>query len=104
MPPQVGQAPKGLLKEKSLGSISGMVKPETGQAKRCEKVILRASAFPVSWPGLTPPSRSAALVASGSPGLAASPRPGDDRGGGSANSTTAVPSASSSAVSSDSDS
>jgi hypothetical protein len=46
MPPQVGQAPKGLLKEKSLGSISGMVKPETGQAKRCEKV--RRAGSPLS--------------------------------------------------------
>ena len=38
-PSQVGQAPKGLLKEKSRGSISSMVKPETGQAKRSEKMI-----------------------------------------------------------------
>ena len=32
MPSQAGQAPCGELKEKSRGSISGMVKPETGQA------------------------------------------------------------------------
>jgi hypothetical protein len=38
MPPQVGHAPNGLLNENSRGSISGMVKPETGQAKRWEKV------------------------------------------------------------------
>ena len=31
-PPQTGQAPNGLLNENSLGSISAMVKPETGQA------------------------------------------------------------------------
>jgi hypothetical protein len=31
-PSQVGQAPNGLLNENSRGSISGMVKPETGQA------------------------------------------------------------------------
>ncbi len=42
MPPQVGQAPKGLLKENSRGSISGMVKPYTGQANFDEKTI---------WPG-----------------------------------------------------
>src|SRR5215813_11808806 len=31
-PSQVGQAPAGLLNEKSLGSISGIVKPDTGHA------------------------------------------------------------------------
>ena len=31
-PSQLGQAPCGLLKEKSRGSISSMVKPLTGQA------------------------------------------------------------------------
>ena len=35
-PSQVGQAPPGLLKENSRGSISGMVKPETGQANSPE--------------------------------------------------------------------
>ena len=39
MPPQVGQAPNGLLNENSRGSISAMVKPETGQAKLDEKVM-----------------------------------------------------------------
>ena len=41
-PPQVGQAPKGLLKENSRGSISGMVKPETGQANFDEKTMRSA--------------------------------------------------------------
>ncbi len=36
-PSHSGQAPKGLLKEKSRGSISEMVKPETGQANFSEK-------------------------------------------------------------------
>ena len=39
MPPQVGQAPKGLLNENRRGSISGIVKPETGQANFDEKVM-----------------------------------------------------------------
>ena len=37
-PPHFGQAPNGLLNENSRGSISGMVKPETGQANFSEKV------------------------------------------------------------------
>src|SRR5438067_4607357 len=37
-PPQAGQAPNGLLKENSRGSISGMVKPDTGQANFSEKM------------------------------------------------------------------
>ena len=68
MPPQVGQAPNGLLNENSRGSISAMVKPETGQAKRDEKVMVRG----------------------------ASPS------GASANTTSLMPSASSSAVSKES--
>ena len=36
-PSQAGQAPKGLLKEKRRGSISSMVKPETGQANFSER-------------------------------------------------------------------
>ena len=36
-PSHSGQAPNGLLKEKSRGSISAMVKPETGQANFSEK-------------------------------------------------------------------
>src|SRR4051794_8865282 len=38
-PSQAGQAPCGALKLNSLGSISAMVKPETGQANFSEKVI-----------------------------------------------------------------
>ena len=36
-PPHSGQAPNGLLNENSRGSISGMVKPDTGQANFSEK-------------------------------------------------------------------
>ena len=42
-PPHSGQAPNGLLKENSRGSISGMVKPDTGQANFSEKIRRRAS-------------------------------------------------------------
>jgi hypothetical protein len=45
-PSQAGQAPKGALKENSRGSISGMVKPETGQAKFSEKVMRSGSPSP----------------------------------------------------------
>src|SRR6476469_4638915 len=38
-PPHFGQAPNGLLNENSRGSISGMVKPDTGQANFSEKVM-----------------------------------------------------------------
>ena len=38
-PSQVGQAPKGLLKENSRGSISSIVKPDTGHAKRAENML-----------------------------------------------------------------
>ena len=44
-PPQCGQAPKGLLKENSRGSISGMVKPETGQANLAEKMMRFGAPF-----------------------------------------------------------
>ena len=37
-PPHFGQAPNGLLNENSRGSISGMVKPDTGQANFSEKI------------------------------------------------------------------
>ena len=37
-PSQAGQAPCGVLKENSRGSISAMVKPETGQANCDEKM------------------------------------------------------------------
>ena len=38
-PSQAGQAPWGALKLNSRGSISAMVKPETGQANFSEKMI-----------------------------------------------------------------
>ena len=38
-PSQDGQAPNGLLNENSRGSISSIVKPDTGQAKRAENVV-----------------------------------------------------------------
>src|SRR5260370_12084488 len=43
-PPHFGQAPNGLLNENNRGSISGMVKPEIGQANFSEKTRRRASA------------------------------------------------------------
>ena len=39
IPSQCGQAPNGLLKENSRGSISSIVKPETGQANLEEKTV-----------------------------------------------------------------
>src|SRR5579863_3212723 len=42
-PPHFGQAPNGLLNENSRGSISGMVKPETGQANFSENTSRLAS-------------------------------------------------------------
>ena len=45
-PSQTGQAPKGLLNEKSRGSISLIVKPETGQANFSEKMIRFGSVSP----------------------------------------------------------
>ena len=44
-PSHVGQAPAGALNENSRGSISSMVKPETGQAKRAEKVTRSCVSF-----------------------------------------------------------
>ena len=38
-PSHFEQAPKGLLNENRRGSISSMVKPDTGQANFCEKMI-----------------------------------------------------------------
>src|SRR5207253_4234951 len=38
-PPHFGQAPNGLLNENSRGSISGIVKPDTGQANFSEKTM-----------------------------------------------------------------
>ena len=42
-PSQSGQAPNGLLKENNRGSISSIVKPETGHAKREENTIFSSS-------------------------------------------------------------
>ena len=78
-PPQAGQAPNGLLNENSRGSISEMVKPETGQANFSEKISRSAVSF-LALLALLPPTGAAP----------------------SANSTTASPSASLSAVSSES--
>src|SRR5215217_7175978 len=47
-PAQDGQAPNGALNENSRGSISAMVKPETGQANFSEKVIRRGPSSPAS--------------------------------------------------------
>ena len=38
-PAQSGQAPKGLLNEKVLGSTSSIEIPQSGQAKFCENFI-----------------------------------------------------------------
>ena len=78
-PSQVGQAPNGLLKENSRGSISGMVKPDTGQANFSENRMRSCVSF-------------ADLLTESSPVWLAS-------SGLSANSATARPSASFSAVS-----
>src|SRR5216683_4193122 len=43
-PPQAGQAPNGLLNENSRGSISEIVKPDTGQANLSENMMRWASA------------------------------------------------------------
>src|SRR5437016_11619971 len=60
-PPHAGQAPNGLLKENSRGSISEMVKPDTGQANFSEKMMRSGSALPrafFSLPPLAPSSPS----------------------------------------------
>ena len=44
-PSQAGQAPNGLLNENSRGSISGMVKPETGQANFSENSMRSCVSF-----------------------------------------------------------
>src|ERR1700722_14001783 len=43
-PPQAGQAPNGLLNENRRGSISEIVKPDTGQANFSENMMRWASA------------------------------------------------------------
>ena len=47
-PSQTGQAPNGLLNENRRGSISLMVKPETGQANFSENSSRRGSVSPSS--------------------------------------------------------
>ncbi len=59
-PSQAGQAPCGLLNEKSRGSISGIVKPETGQANFSEKI----SRFGSPFPSVSPPASSATAMPS----------------------------------------
>src|SRR3546814_10292357 len=54
-PSQAGQAPKGLLNENRRGSISSMVKPETGQANLAEKVVRSPVLAPVLAPLLAFP-------------------------------------------------
>ena len=44
-PSQAGHAPCGALNENKRGSISAMVKPDTGQAKRSENTIRPAGAW-----------------------------------------------------------
>ena len=117
-PSQAGHAPWGALKENSRGSISAMVKPDTGQANFSENTMrLSGTSAPFSLPCGPPPP---AFGWSPSPcrgGLAA-PGSSPERGGGplaervvegppasawatvpSARSTNASPSASPSAVS-----
>src|SRR5260370_13022762 len=60
-PPHAGQAPNGLLNENSRGSISEIVKPDTGQANFSEKMMRSGSALPrafFSLPPLAPSSPS----------------------------------------------
>src|SRR3982751_3935802 len=72
-PPQAGHAPNGLLNENSRGSISGIVKPDTGQAKRSEK-IKRCGPL---WSWILAPDASRTP-----PSPALPPAPPPDRGGG----------------------
>ena len=68
-PSHSGQAPNGLLKEKSRGSISEMVKPETGQANFSEKSRRSCVSFfdllaepPVTWSARSGLSASSATA------------------------------------------
>ena len=64
-PPQCGQAPNGLLKENRRGSISGMVKPDTGQANLAEKTIRLGapfSSFSSAYSAMAMPSASSSAV------------------------------------------
>ncbi len=44
-PSHTGHAPAGALNEKRRGSISSIVKPETGHAKRCENMMRSCVSF-----------------------------------------------------------
>ena len=69
-PPHFGQAPNGLLNENSRGSISGMVKPDTGQANfsentrrsavslRCLLALAPSTAAPSATSAIASPSAS----------------------------------------------
>ncbi len=60
-----GHAPKGLLNENNRGSISGMVKPETGQANFDEKTIcfgLPSASFSSAYSMRAMPSASSSAV------------------------------------------
>ena len=61
-PSHAGHAPNGLLNENSRGSISGMVKPETGQANLAEKVSRLGSS-----PSFTLSANSATAIPSARP-------------------------------------
>ena len=130
-PSQAGQAPCGALKENRRGSISDMVKPETGQANFSEKVMrsgVGVSGADLPFATFLPPSPFGEGPGEGTAAASAlvdnedkeepSPSPSPRGEGGSkegegreeeaapaatsANSTTASPSASFSAVSNDS--
>ncbi len=70
-PSHSGQAPCGLLKENSRGSISGMVKPETGQANFDDMISRFGSPFSFSSANSTTrrpsASSSAVSIESGKP-------------------------------------
>src|SRR3990167_1910129 len=69
-PSHVGQAPAGALNENRRGSISSMVKPETGQAKREEKMTRSCVSFLLR---STPPFSPSPLRGEGWGGGGASP-------------------------------
>ncbi len=64
-PPQSGQAPNGLLNENSRGSISEMVKPDTGQANLEEKATRLGwplSSVSAAYSAMAMPSASSSAV------------------------------------------
>src|SRR5262245_59347866 len=86
-PSHLGQAPAGALKEKRRGSTSSMVKPETGQAKRAEKVMRSWVSFLLRRTSLSSPRAASALA-----GLFPSPLRGGERGGGTPSASGSPPS------------